>query len=249
LILATWNVERPIQRWRRAALLSHIDRVNADVWLLTETHDDLRLNLPHVHSSLSGRDGKDEAGHRWVSIWSRYPIQPLPCCDEHRTAAGLVNMPAHPGFIVFGTVLPWTGSQWRGHPGKGGAAFSAALACQLEDWRRMRRDFVGTDLFVAGDLNQDLAPAHYYGSRANRECLESALSEVGLIPLTAGDNDPVWRDAAPRASIDHICATANSRWQSEPPYRWPETATPPRDLSDHFGVAVQFAFADQNRGV
>jgi hypothetical protein len=240
LKLATWNVERPVQRRRREALLSHIHHVAADLWVLTETHDDLRVDLPYVHSSMPGRDGTDDDGHRWVSIWSRHPIQPLSASDEQRTAAALVTIPDCPSFIVFGSVLPWTGSQWQGHAGKGGIAFSAALACQLGDWRRIRRDFPEADLFLAGDLNQDLAPSHYYGSRANRAALESALNEVGLVALTAGDDDPVWREAAPRASIDHICATIRSRWNPGLPIRWHLTPAPPRTLSDHFGVAVDF---------
>lgn len=247
LKLATWNVERPIQKRRRDALLSQIEIVNADVWVVTETHDDLALGLPHVHSSMPGRDGRDEEQHRWVSIWSRYPVQPLPCSDPARTAAVLASPPDAESFVVFGTVLPWIGSPWRGYPSEGGVAFREAVACQLMDLLSIRREFPNAELFLLGDLNQDLADSHYYGSRANRAVLESALDDAELVALTAGAGDPVRRDASPRALIDHICTSKQSAWVADRAVRWPESPAPLRSLSDHFGVTVQFT-RDHNRG-
>jgi hypothetical protein len=249
LKLATWNVERPTQPRRRIALRSYIDSVDADVWVLTETHDDLVLELPHVHSSTPGRDDGINQQERWVSIWSRYPIQALSCSDPTRTAAAVVTPPDADPFIIFGSVLPWMGSAWRAHPSAGGVAFREAVACQLKDWRRFRREFPDAALFVLGDLNQDLADSHYYGSRANRAVLEAALNELGLTAVTGGSADPVRRDAGPRALIDHICALKDSGWTPNAPVRWPETPAPQRVLSDHFGVVVEFTPPVRNRGV
>ena len=52
-----------------------------------------------------------------------------------------------------------------------------------------------------GDLNQDLAPTHYYGSRQNRTALHEALDQAGLVALTAGALDPLRRDSAPRPHL------------------------------------------------
>jgi endonuclease/exonuclease/phosphatase family metal-dependent hydrolase len=228
----------PVAPRRRDAIREHTDRVAADVWVLTETHDGFSPGLSHVHSSSPGRDGAHGPGHRWVSIWSRHPVEPLPTSDCERTAAvRFMPVDGRP-FIVFGTVLPWTGSMWRGHPGAGGAAFREALAVQAGDWLRLRAEYPKDELFILGDFNQDLVMPRYYSSRANRALLEAALSAAGLVCLTAGEGDPIRRDSPSCACIDHICARIDSRWAVEPAIRWPETPVPERWMSDHFGVAI-----------
>ena len=234
--LATWNVALPVSSKRRAAMRAHTDREQADVWVLTETHDGFTPGCAFSHSSAAGRDGHHLAEHRWVTIWSQHPIEPLEISDEERTAAVRVSPEGDNPFVVFGTVLPWIGSEWRGHPSA--AAFQAALAVQAQDWTRIRRDYSRDEFFVLGDLNQTLVSSPSYGSRANRSALEAALAAAGLTVLTAGDSDPVRRDSAPRASVDHICAQVDSTWRAEPAVRWPDAPVPERRLSDHFGVSV-----------
>ena len=96
----------------------------------------------------------------------------------------------------------------------------------------------GAVLVVAGDFNQDLARRHYYGSKARRLQLEAALLSVGLRPLTAGDDDPIARDSRGYACIDHICVSSEPSVRVGRATRWPEAPAPVRQLSDHFGVAV-----------
>jgi len=91
-----------------------------------------------------------------------------------------------------------------------------------------------------GDFDQDLVTPHYYGSRANRAALEATLQEVGLVALTGGEGDPVRRDSAPCACIDHICSRGDSKWRAEPASRWPELPVPDKRLTDHFGVSIAF---------
>jgi endonuclease/exonuclease/phosphatase family metal-dependent hydrolase len=105
---------------------------------------------------------------------------------------------------------------------------------------RLRRDNPDDEFFVLGDFNQDLVRVgpRYYGSRANRDALETALVDAGLVALTAADGDPIRRDSAPCACIDHICARRDSNWRAEPAVRWPDLPAPERWLSDHFGLSV-----------
>jgi endonuclease/exonuclease/phosphatase family protein len=236
--LATWNVALPVSSRRRAAIRSYTDREHADVWVLTETHDGFTPGCAFSHSSAAGRDGLHKVGHRWVTIWSQHPLEPLETSDEQRTAAVRLRPERDQPFVVYGTVLPWLGSKWRGHPSAAGAAYRAALSVQARDWISMRRDYPQDEFFVIGDLNQDMVRPASYGSRANRSALEAALADAGLTVLTAGDGDPVRRDSAPRACIDHICARVDSSWRAEPAVRWPDARAPERWLSDHFGVSV-----------
>jgi hypothetical protein len=212
------------------------------VWVLTETHDDFTPGHAFFHSSASGRDGLHKKEHRWVTIWSRYPLEPLDTSDGKRTVAALVRPESDDPFVVFGTVLPWIGCPWQGHPSAAGVAFREALSVQTTDWMQIRRDHPIAEFFVLGDFNQDLArPPPYYGSRTNRAQLETALKDTGLAALTAGDGDPVRRDSAPCACIDHICARRDSNWRAEPAVRWPALPVPEKWLSDHFGVSVSLA--------
>lgn len=142
---------------------------------------------------------------------------------------------------MYGTVLPWLGSTWRGVPAADGEAFGAALAAQSSDWSRLRAAYPGHDFVLAGDFNQDLAPSHYYGSRRNRERLVRALDAAGLVALTAGDDDPVYRASCAHACIDHICLSAQGHWRVEGLSRWP--ATIDGRLSDHFGIAVELTLS------
>ena len=109
---------------------------------------------------------------------------------------------------------------------------------QARDWLRIRETYPTDEFFVLGDLNQDMVTPRYYGSRSNRLALENALEIAGLIALTAGDGDPIRRESAPCACIDHICARRDSIWRAEPAVRWPNAPKPERSLSDHFGVSV-----------
>ena len=241
LKLATWNVALPVARQRRDALRTYIDHEQADVWVLTETHDGFILGHEFMHSSAPGRDGKyHKPEHRWVTIWSRWPPVPLVTSDEMRTAAARINPDFSPPVIAYGMVLPWTGSTWRSHPSAAGVAFQEALAVQANDWKRLRLDFPEDEFFILGDFNQDMvaAPPRYCGTRGNRVALEAALDAVGLVALTGANNDPIRRVAPPFACIDHICARADSKWRASPPVMWPKEPSHRRRLSDHFGLSV-----------
>ncbi len=238
--LATWNLNLPVSETRRVAMRRHTDREQADVWVLTETHDGFTPGHAHAHSSAPGRDDDHGIEHRWVTIWSRYPLEPLETADAQRTAAARISPESGAPFIVYGTVLPWVGSPWRGHPSAGGVAFREALSVQAADWMRLRRAYPEDEFFLLGDLNQDLVTTtpRYYGSGANRSVLENALEGAGLTAITAGPGDPVRRDSGPCACIDHICARRDSNWQAVPAVRWPDVPVPEKWLSDHFGLSV-----------
>ena len=230
----------PVSEPRREALRSYVDQEQADIWVLTEAHDGFSLGHPYSHSSAAGRDGKHKPEHHWVTVWSRFPMEQLTTSDEARTAAVRINWESCPPFIIFGTVLPWLGSEWRGFPSANGVAFREALAVQASDWKELRQAYPDDEFFVIGDFNQDLVTPHYYGSQVNRDALEATLIEAGLVALTGGEGDPVRRDSAPHACIDHVCARRDSNWRAEPAVRWPDVPKPDKSLTDHFGVSIEF---------
>lgn len=253
LRLATWNLERPSRpsRLRAQSIREWIAKIDADVWVLTETTDAFTPGDAYDAVSAVHPDRPAERGERWVTIWSRLPVlATLTTSDTSRTAAAVIALPGSGRGIVYGTVLPWLGSAWRGYPSAGGRAFAAALDAQAADWLRYRWNEPDAELFVLGDFNQDLVgwPPRYYGSRANRAHLESVLETLNLVAVTGGLGDPVRRGSAPCACIDHICISRGSSWSCAYTMRWPETERPLKGkLSDHFGIAAALhrATADQ----
>jgi hypothetical protein len=152
--LATWNVERLANRPKRDRVLASMAEIGADVWIFTESDDEL---VPAGIASLhcSDADEKRGASERWVSIASRYPLEPLALSgDPFRSAAARVYPTDGDPFVVFGTVLPWTSDRWRGLRGSDG--FAGALGAQLGDLRRLRSGEPLVDLVWAGDFNQHL---------------------------------------------------------------------------------------------
>jgi hypothetical protein len=55
LKVGTWNLMLPVADGRRQVMRLHTDRVQADVWVLTETHDGFTPGHLYSHSSGAGR--------------------------------------------------------------------------------------------------------------------------------------------------------------------------------------------------
>lgn len=224
---------------RLSAILGHLDAVDDDLWVLTETHEVVGpVGIDHsVCSAQPDRDSKP--GERWVGIRSRTMLEPLQeyVSDPARCAAASALHPEVGHVVIYGCVLPWIGSTWRGIPAASGEAFLAALGEYSRDWERLRARFPESLLVVAGDFNQSMVDWHYYGSNRQRAALEDALAASGLRALTAGEGDPIARDSAPRACIDHICVSDVSGLETWT-FRWPDAPDPDPSLSDHFGVAA-----------
>jgi endonuclease/exonuclease/phosphatase family metal-dependent hydrolase len=241
--IATWNVERPrAASWKKVpALMEHIRRVDADIWILTETHLQVSPGAGYEATSTAESDRDQADGEKWVTIWSRLPIVAMPrTSDQARTACVVVRTPQGNDLIVYGTVLPWLGSSWREHAAAEGQAFAAALDTQACDWSALREQYPGARVCIGGDFNQDLQVHPYYGSARNRLRLEASLSAVGVTCVTAGENDPVWKVSGGRcAAVDHLCLdSASQRDVSYPAGAWPEAPQPDRTVSDHYGLWI-----------
>jgi len=248
LRIATWNLGRPTesQRVRRERLTLFIRKVNADIWVLTETHSSVSPGSDFQSVVTTTSDRPAEAGEAWTAIWSRFPMSVLGALsDPARAVAARVEPPGRCPIVVYGTVLPWLGGAWREVPAAKGAAYAAALAAQARDWTTLQSDHPDCDFVLAGDMNQDLAESHFYGSRGNRAALVAAFQSSGLTCLTAGADDPV-RLGGVRAlaTIDHLCVSdrlaQQVRW---PLVAWPFGPIPTKTLTDHFGTAAGFSAA------
>lgn len=244
--IATWNLERALPQSGQAERQRQwLNRLDADILVLTETHLGI-IPGEGYHSIASGPPDRipehaSDVGERWIQIWVReeYAIAPLETSDDVCTACALVEGWGR-SCIVYGTVLPWSGSD--SHSADQDQAFATALAIQRADWQRLQADYPEAVLIVAGDFNQDLNTLQYFGSRRNKQALRQALDGVGLACLTAGENDPVHQLLnSQHSNTDHICVTQNSPGQFQRSFVWPQCLEDLRGLSDHFGVGVEIS--------
>jgi endonuclease/exonuclease/phosphatase family metal-dependent hydrolase len=245
--IGNWNLERVLPSQRRcSAIQAQLLKIDADIWILTETHELVGPGAGYS-SVMSGEpDRESEPGEHWAGIWSRHPISHLPSSvsDTARCTAAHIEHPDIGPIVVYAMVLPWGGSQWGGFKSAGGEAFAEALNTYVGDWRNLRAAFPDALHVVAGDFNQDLAPYHYYGSKRQRELLEAALAapDISMTALTAEANDPVEWDREKRyACIDHICVSEARGLRVGETIKWPESGKADPRLSDHVGVAVELS--------
>jgi len=154
--IGTWNVEYAYPN-RLDALRRVLTENAADIWVLTETHDDLvPPGCAHVaHSEPRPKNWSGiRDGSRWVSIWSRFPIAGivrLPAADLERTVVARIELSPSETMFVYGTVMPWKGDRgkfdWSEH--------HRIVPEQCAEWRALRDQCPEATLCVAGDYNTD----------------------------------------------------------------------------------------------
>ena len=217
--------------------------VDADIWVLTESHSQVAPSVGYQRLAQSGRADAADADESWVAVWSRVGGTPVLTTDRDRTAAAEITLGPVRSLVVFGTVLPWLGSAWGNVAAANGAAFSASLAEQVADWKRIRAANPGRELCVAGDFNQDLLTVgHYYGSKAGRAAVRAALEASKMSCPTGDPTDAVHHHTAGRAAgIDHICISAGLSMANDSAHVWPAPEARGATLSDHFGVCITVA--------
>ena len=234
--IATWNLEsvRPLTSPRRAAFLTAMREVDADVWVLTETWADL-VPLPDYQPVVESGAAEDlTPDRRWVAIWvkkcvsaERQDIRSQP----DRMGCARIKQPGQSDLVVVGTVLPWPNDrQWPGATG-----FCEALDGQAGEWERLRGTPDTSTLVVAGDFNQSVPYVRYFGSTKGATALLETLTAQGLFCLTPGI-DPL--TDTPR--IDHICI---SRSGFRPPFlpridTWKVPRIGEKPITDHAGVSA-----------
>lgn len=251
--IATWNVERPknATSTRSKRILTKLREIDADIWVLTETHDDISPGPEYDYLAtepVRKPPTRHAAGERRTIVWTRWPIvQPIEEDFAHRTACVRLQTPLG-GLVVFGTIIPYSGRdcppygklrRWDAH--------YAAIGVQGAAWQRLRRQHADCALCVAGDFNQTREGRFTYGTKWGRHLLDQALdwanlqdtTTPGFAALEAIDNES-WSLADGVQPIDHIClssgwakrVTAVGAWPGEPEGGY---------LSDHSGVWVDLA--------
>jgi hypothetical protein len=233
--IGTWNVEYAYAS-RLDALRKVMTANSADVWVLTETHDDLApANCQFVaHSEQRPKNWSGIGqGSRWVSIWSRYPIiadVSLPRADRERTVATLLDLGEGRTMLVYGTVMPWKGDggkfDWSEH--------HRVIPEQCAEWFELKKTYSNAQICIAGDFNTDMGTGAYYGTKKGIVALRSGLTACDAFCAT--DPTRIRTGLLPYPPIDHIALSIGNCDFTSVVAAWPADK---KALSDHSGLIVK----------
>ena len=232
--IATWNVAYGRGEANKLRI-EKIREINADVWVLTETHDSLDLGVDFASFSTTPREKKGNRNlddrSRWVTIWAKRNLGPVEVGtgDKDRTSACSVQF-GDQKLVVFGTVLPWYTDTER-------PSYGEELEKQADDWGQLR-DKNGGLLCVAGDFNLNLGGPHYYGSAVNKAKMLKALERTHLVACTCFCRTQTHDVNREFGLIDHIAISQSLDKRARIDSIWPKRDEMNRILSDHEGVAV-----------
>lgn len=242
--VGTWNVEYAFAA--RLPALREILRANpADVWVLTETHDDLvPPDCPYVaHAAPRPRNSpRVRAGSRWVSIWSRFPIlesDAVSTTDGERTVCALLDRGGDGHLLVYGTVMPWHSDRGRHPPDATVPNWSEhhrVVPEQCREWTELRAAHPGAMMCVAGDYNTDMGSGTRYGTKRGIEMLRRGLDESGLYCATEPGRFP--EGLLAEAPIDHIALPVEWQTRASVVAAWPASKGV---MSDHSGCVVEIS--------
>jgi len=230
ITIGTWNLDwaftRSPQQYSEV-LNAH----RADLWVLTETRD-LVCPAEHqnvVHGPQRPRDDvrKWTQDSRWVSIWSRWPLEQIPTrADPTRVVCARVSPSGMQPFLAYGTVLPWNGDRLYRKQDK-----RRAIERQVDEWRSLIQEHHDCSLIVVGDYNQRMSQQKSFPSETLQGAIELGLQELKLTCLTSPQRvGHLW----PYHVIDHISVPNEiaaefcfeTAWLADPA------------LSDHGGIVV-----------
>lgn len=254
LTIATWNLDRAAAtpNVRTQAMHEQIDGVNADIWVLTETHE--RFELAGYKPLSTPATACQPAGRRTTMLWVRedWAMQAIPVFPDLSereepartwpsfTVSSRDTVPAvcaiveTPGgkVLVYGTVITYAGDRGPWGTARYHQEQLRSTKAHHSDWRRLREAHPELPFIVAGDFDAT-CDARNYPAEDTCNALRTAIAENRLICLTKKH----W--------IDHICISAQHYGSSDvrvfhPTYFSPwsnKTVT----VSDHHCVAATIA--------
>jgi hypothetical protein len=232
--IATWNLERSGVHHpaRIRPQLDAIRQLNADLWVLTETHTSVALK---GYSSVASRPDPTyhSADESCAAIWSRWPLRQIETADPILTVCGELAPPHGAAkLLVYGTIITYGGDGVK-EGAKPWARHREAVRSQTVEWKKLRDQYPDHLFCVAGDFNENLDGTRWYGVRDAKEGIRKGLAAADL--RCATDVDLRARGMT-RATVDHICLSSNFGGSIKMD-AWEGTVSGVK-LSDHNGVLV-----------
>ncbi|MFQ6172694.1 endonuclease/exonuclease/phosphatase family protein [Oryzobacter sp. R7] len=225
LRVGTWNLDG---RWD-SRVESAMERVGADVWLLTEVPDE--AVPPGYRASWSV--APQVAGRHWAAVLVRDSVRTVARWDGdlHPASAAMVVG----GLVFCSSVLPWR-SCGREAPWQGGTTAEKTAAVT----RRLADSLPRGATVWGGDWNHALHGPERAGSLEGREHLREAVEKLDLRVVTAECPHRV----AGLSTIDHVAVPAGTSVRT---VRRVEMKASRRHLTDHDAYVVDLRAGGSRR--
>jgi endonuclease/exonuclease/phosphatase family metal-dependent hydrolase len=236
--IATWNLERPKQNGhaKNRLRIAKIREIDADLWVLTETHTAITLE-GYSNLATPSQTGYHAQGESFASIWSRWPIlQSVPTFDPYFAVCAEVISPVGL-MLVYGTIITYANDTGPNGNSRRWEEHRKSVASHAADWRRLRLEFPDHHFCVAGDFNQSRDGSGWYEDAESLAKLSAALDQSSLQCATEVDMraNGLLRS---RASVDHICLSQPLATQVHSVGAWEGTTDGGFKMSDHNGVVI-----------
>jgi hypothetical protein len=247
--IATWNVQRPAPRQalKNEARLEKIREINADIWILTETHELIDLSLTHYGVATKPSARKPRPGEHCAAVWSRWPL--LRRIDTGDPTEAVCVEVEHPDgeLLVYGSIIPWDGCKGPDGNSPRWAEHYRHIEWHGRDWLRLRKEFPNHPLIAGGDYNQNRDGARWYGTRRGREMLSRALEDAGLRCVTEEDFVKTGK-LQKRHTVDQLCMDVSLAEKVESVGAWERERPDGLQFSDHSGIFVELGITGHSVG-
>lgn len=251
--IANWNVERPkIGTKKTKLVIEQINKINADIFILTETSN--AINLKPFYKAVKSIPFDRNPNEQWVTIWSKWEIKKeIETFDNKRTTCALIKAPIG-DLIIYGTIIPYhmagvSGKRYEFSGYKAWELHEEDIIRQSNDWKKIQSENNNIPFFVIGDFNQtrDNLPKGY-GTISGRDLLTKKLKETELTCLTGIDFSKTKqlsidiKKGKVRRNIDHICVSTNwlNSLENYEIGAWDNFDKNGNYMSDHNGVYLEF---------
>ncbi len=249
--IATWNLQRPsrtnAKRW--LGLREQIAYVDADVWILTETHRRIvALDGYSGHHSLP-IERIHSGGECRTSIWSRWDVLDVVGTHDNETSICVSILAPMGPMLVYGTIIPYGGAGQKHRYRSNGIDQDGQASWQLhyaaidrlkQDWSDLKKRFPQHGVCVGGDFNQARDGRGRYGTVAGQMQLTGALEASSLLCVTEQDffASGVFGE---KSVIDHLCFDSDLATRVCNVQPWDANLIEGKPISDHGGVLVEIA--------
>ncbi len=214
--IATWNIERLKHRKQLPEIIEAINKVDADILILTEADEAVRL--PHYLWLLStwriDEPMYRPTEHRVTILTRDYKIEePTETFDKYTAVCHTITTPLGP-LAVYGTIIGTHGNRRQ--------SFKDDLEKQIADIDAIVKQM---PICIAGDFNISFSDNYYY-TKHGRDLLTACFERNDLVNVTA---------SLPEC-IDHIVLSKSFIGDRE--IKLTEFNVD-KKLSDHKGVCVE----------
>lgn len=236
--IATWNLERPVasRGVKITRQLAQIERVNADLWLLTETRSSIQLP-GYACVSSTPADWYHKPGESCAAIHTRWRIvRPVATFNEHFAIAALLDAPWGPT-LAYATIITYAGDRGPDRSAKRWQLHRKYVEEHRADWLRLRAEFPDSNFIVGGDFNQSLDGSGWSNDPVATPRLQQALKDTALECVTGRDFRKS-KELEKRASVVHICLDRTFAKRASVGVEVWEGRGKDGPMSDHNGVCV-----------